>query len=153
MSIGIKKTLPILAITLLGLGVAAGQSAAVSPTVIHIDLMDPSSGPSRKSMMIKTDRQSVKAGPVTFMVSNDSKNLVHEMIVVSVADPNTPLPYDLKDDRVIESKIKDLGEASDLPPGTKKTLTLMLKPGDYILMCNQPAHYKTGMKANLTVTP
>jgi uncharacterized cupredoxin-like copper-binding protein len=70
-----------------------------------------------------------------------------------VADPNTPLPYDLKHDRVIESKIKDLGEASDLPPGTKKTLTLMLKPGDYILMCNQPAHYKTGMKANLTVTP
>ena len=153
MSIGIKKTLPILAITLLGLGVAAGQSAAASPTVIHIDLMDPSSGPSMKSMMIKTDRQSVKAGPVTFMVSNDSKNLVHEMIVVSVADPNTPLPYDLKHERVIESKIKDLGEASDLPPGTKKTLTLMLKPGDYILMCNQPAHYKTGMKANLTVTP
>jgi uncharacterized cupredoxin-like copper-binding protein len=40
----------------------------------------------------------------------------------------------------------------DLPPGTKKTLTLTLKPGNYILMCNQPDHYKTGMKANLSVT-
>ena len=119
---------------------------------MHVDLMDPSSGPSIKSMMIKTDQQSVKAGPVTFMVSNDSKNLVHEMLVVSVADPKTPLPYDRKDDRVIESKIKDLGEASDLPPGRKKTLTLTLKPGDYILMCNQPAHYEAGMTANLTVT-
>ena len=74
------------------------------------------------------------------------------MIVVSVADPNTPLPYDRKDDRVIESKIKDLGEASDLPPGTKKTLSLTLKPGNYILICNQPGHYKTGMKASLIVT-
>ncbi len=152
MPLGITKTLPILSITVLALGVPAGQSAGASPTVVHVDLMDPSTGPSVKSMMIKTDRQSVKAGPVTFMVSNDSKNLVHEMIVVSVTDPNTPLHYDLKDDRVIESKIKDLGEASDLPPGQKKTLTLALKPGTYILMCNQPAHYKTGMKVNLTIT-
>lgn len=152
MQLGITKKLSILAFALLGPGVAMGQAAGVSPAVVHVDLMDPSSGPTVKSMMLKTDRQSVKAGPVTFMVSNDSKDLVHEMIVVSVADPNTRLPYDLKDDRVIESKIKDLGEASDLPPGTKKTLSLTLKPGDYILMCNQPAHYKTGMKANLTVT-
>ena len=152
MRLGITKTLPILTITLLGLSVAAGQATGTSQAVVHVDLMDPSSGPSIKSMMIKTDQQSVKAGPVTFMVSNDSKNLVHEMLVVSVADPKTPLPYDRKDDRVIESKIKDLGEASDLPPGRKKTLTLTLKPGDYILMCNQPAHYEAGMTANLTVT-
>lgn len=138
-----------LALALFG-STVAGQT--VPPAVVRVDLMDPSSGPSVKSMMIKTDQQSVKAGPVKFLVSNDSKSLVHEMIVVSVADPNTPLPYDRKDHRVIESKIKDLGEASDLPPGTKKTLTLTLKPGKYILMCNQPDHYKSGMKANLTVT-
>ncbi len=152
MRLGIRKTLAILAFTLLGPSVAAGQAAGASPAVVHVDLMDPSSGPSIKSMMLKTDQQSVKAGPVTFMVSNDSKNLVHEMIVVSVAEPNMPLPYDPKANRVIESKIKDLGEASDLPPGTKKTLTLTLKPGHYLLICNQPGHYKAGMKANLTVT-
>jgi uncharacterized cupredoxin-like copper-binding protein len=152
MRVGIRKTLPILAFALLGPSVAAGQATGASPAIVHVDLMDPSSGPSTKSMMIKTDQQSVKAGPVTFMVSNDSKNLVHEMIVVSVTDPETPLPYDAKDNRVIESKIKDLGEASDLPPGTKQTLTLTLKPGAYILLCNQPTHYKAGMKANLTVT-
>ena len=153
MPIGIRKTLPILAFTLLGPSLVAGQAAAASPAVVHVDLMDPSSGPSIKSMMIKTDQQRVKAGPVTFMVSNDSKNLVHEMIVVAVAEPNTPLPYNQKDNRVIESKIKDLGEASDLPPGHKKTLTLTLKPGNYILICNQPEHYKAGMRTNLTVTP
>ena len=68
------------------------------------------------------------------------------MIVVRVARPNSSLPYDQKANRVIESKIRDLGEASDLEPGQKKTLRLVLKPGDYLLVCNQPGHYKSGMK-------
>ena len=95
---------------------------------------------------------SVKAGPVVFDVSNDSKTQVHEVIVVAVANPDAPLPYDKKDDRVNESKIADLGEASDLQPGEKKTLRLTLKPGNYELICNQPDHYKSGMKASLVVT-
>ncbi len=140
-----------LVLALLG-SIVAGRASAASPAVVHVDLMDPSSGPSVASMRIKTDQATVKAGPVKFLVSNNSKNLVHEMIVVAVAEPNTPLPYDQKDNRVIESKIKDLGEASDLPPGTKKTLTLTLKPGHYLLICNQPGHYKAGMRTNLTVT-
>lgn len=139
-------------LTLFG-SIAAEEATGASPAVVHVDLMDPSSGPSIKSMMIKSDQQSVKAGPVTFMASNDSKSLVHEMIVVSMAQPNMPLPYDRKDDRVIESKIKDLGEASDLRPGEKKALSLTLKPGNYILMCNQLGHYKAGMKTGLLVTP
>ncbi len=143
--------LSVSALTLLG-SIVAGQAAGASPAVVHVDLMDPSSGPSIKSMMIKTDQASVKGGLVKFIVSNNSKNLVHEMIVVSVAEPNVPLPYARKDDRVIESKIKDLGEAPDLRPGEKKTLSLMLNPGNYLLICNQPAHYKAGMKASLTVT-
>ena len=132
--------------------IASAQAAGVSPTIVHVDLMDPSTGPSVKSMTLKADRTTVKAGPVKFLVSDNSKTLVHEMIVVSVANPNAVLPYDKKDNRVMESKIKDLGEASDLPPQTKKTLTLTLKPGDYLLICNQPGHYKAGMRVNFTVT-
>ena len=150
MRFGRTGTPPALALALFG-SIVAGQASAASPAVVHVDLMDPSTGPSIASMMIKTDQASVKAGPVKFLVSNNSKTLVHEMIVVAVAESNTPLPYDQKDNRVIESKIKDLGEASDLPPGQKKTLTLTLKPGNYILICNQPGHYKGGMRTNLTV--
>jgi len=141
-----------LAAMLLGLS-AAATAAAQSPTVVHVDLMDPSTGPEVKSMGIKADPQSVKAGPVVFDVSNDSKTLVHEMIVVAVARPDSPLPYDQKTHRVIESKIRDLGEASDLKPGEKKTLRLVLKPGNYLLMCNQPDHYMSGMRTDLLVTP
>ncbi len=140
-----------MALTLLASSGLAAATAA-SPSVVHVDLMDPSTSPSIKSMMIKTNVPSVKAGPVVFDVSNDSKTLVHEMIVVAVANPHAPLPYDKKDDRVNESKIADLGEASDLQPGEKKTLRLTLKPGEYELICNQPGHYELGMKSSLVVT-
>ena len=152
MSVRTRKLRSALAAVFFGLG-AAAYAAAASPTVVHVDLTDPSTDPSIKGMVIKADRTNVKAGPVLFEVSNDSKNLVHEMIVVAVSRPDATLPYDGKDGRVIELKIQDLGEASDLQPGEKKTLRLTLKPGSYILMCNQPNHYKAGMRTNLVVGP
>ena len=140
-------------VTVVLLGVSAvAHATGGSPAVVHVDLMDPSTNASIKDMMIKTDAKEVRAGRVIFQVSNDSKDLVHEMIVVSVANPLAPLPYDRADNRVDESKIDDLGEAPDLKPGEKKTLQLTLKPGNYILMCNQPDHYKSGMETRLVVT-
>lgn len=152
MLFGKRITLPILALPLL-FSSAAGHATGQTPAIVHVDMMDPSTNPSITSMMLKTDAKNVKAGPVEFEVSNDSKDLVHEMIVVSVANPGARLPYDRKDSRVIESKIEDLGEASDLNPGEKKILKLTLKPGSYLLICNQPNHYKAGMRTNLLVTP
>jgi uncharacterized cupredoxin-like copper-binding protein len=53
---------------------------------------------------------------------------------------------------VIEKRIHHLGEISDLKPGAKGTMTLDLKPGSYVVICNQPGHYKAGMMTALTVT-
>ena len=119
----------------------AALAAGPTPSVVKVDMTDSTVDPSLKNMVMKAEPQTVKAGPVTFEVSNRSKSLIHEMIVVSVSDPSSPLPYDDKANRVIESKIKHLGEASDLKPGTKKTLKLTLKPGSYLLICNQAGHY------------
>ena len=132
---------------------AAAHAATGSPTVVHVDLMDPSTSPSVKQMMIKADTKEVPAGPVVFQVSNDLKTLVHEMLVVPVAGPRAALPYDRAADRVDEAKIKSLGETSDLKPGEKKTLQLTLAAGNYRLFCNQPGHYKNGMRTSLVVTP
>jgi hypothetical protein len=41
------------------------DATAQSPAVVHVDLMDPSTGPSVKSMRIKVDPESVKAGAVS----------------------------------------------------------------------------------------
>ncbi len=148
----ISRQVPLVLLSLVG-ATATGRAATAPPAVVHVEMMDPSSSPSVKRIMIKTDGQKVKAGPVTFEVTNELKDLVHEMIVVSVDKPNAALPYDKKEDRVYESKIKDLGEASDLKAGEKESLRLTLKPGNYELNCNQPDHYMSGMKTNLIVTP
>ena len=63
-----------------------------------------------------------------------------------------PLPYDDQEGRVIEKRIKDLGEVSDLPPSKSGSLTVRLVSGNYLLICNQPNHYKAGMWTKLTVT-
>ncbi|WP_245490386.1 hypothetical protein [Mesorhizobium sp. M7A.F.Ca.US.011.01.1.1] len=44
-------------------------------------------------MGIKALPEAVKAGEVTFKVKNDSKDTVHEMIVMYHADPGKPLSY------------------------------------------------------------
>ena len=110
----VSKKLPLLILTVL---VSTATGRAATPTIVHVDLMDPSTSPSVKDMTIKADEQSVKAGPVTFMVSNDSRNLVHEMIVVSVDKPDAPLPYDKKDDRVIE--VEDQGSRRSVGSGPR----------------------------------
>ena len=73
------------------------------------------------------------------------------MIVVRKAAKTTELPYSEKQARVIESRIRRLGEISDLKPGASGSLTLNLKPGYYMLICNQPGHYKAGMKVRFEV--
>jgi len=102
-------------------------------------------------MGIKLSSQTVPAGLVKFEVTNDSKSMVHEMVVSPVNDEKTPLPYSEKDVKVDEDAAGHLGEVAELEPGQKGGLTLTLKPGKYILYCNIPGHYALGMWTVLTV--
>ncbi len=104
-------------------------------------------------MSIRTDTNTVKAGEVTFDVTNWSRSLVHEMLVVAVDNAEAPLPYDYNKDEVVESQVKMLGETNELEPNASKALTLDLKPGHYLLICNVPGHYASGMQTDFTVTP
>ena len=109
-------------------------------------------GDMKMAMMgIKLDGSTVPAGKVTFDVQNISKETVHEMLVAPVTDENTVLPFNEKEGRVDEEVVKDLGEVSELEPGKSGSLTLALKPGNYILYCNIPGHYMAGMWTMLTV--
>ena len=103
-------------------------------------------------MSLRTNVTSVKAGKVTFDVTNLSRSIVHEMIVVAVENPNAPLPYDYNSGQIPEKQVKMLGETSEMEPNAEKTITLDLKPGAYLLICNVPGHYQAGMWTPLTVT-
>lgn len=100
---------------------------------------------SKATMGISATPETVKPGMVTFEVLNSSKDQIHEMIVAKLANPNKPLPYLADEDRVDEDKEGDLGEVSELDPGQSGALRIEMKPGTYILYCNVPGHYVTGM--------
>jgi uncharacterized cupredoxin-like copper-binding protein len=146
---------------------AAGASAALADATVNVSLRDTGGAMdlSKNMMMgmgmkadmknapmsIVLDKKAVPAGKVTFDVKNDSKDMVHEMLVSPVAGQSAVLAYVDTENRVDEEKSGDLGEVSELDPGKAGALTLELKPGLYLLYCNVPGHYMAGMWATLTV--
>lgn len=100
---------------------------------------------------IKLDHSHVKQGKITFHIVNDSVTEKHEMVIVS--KPAGSMPYDAKTKKVIEKKVKSFGEVADLKAGAKGQLTVNLKAGDYVLICNIPGHFMDGMHVDFTVTP
>ncbi len=104
------------------------------------------------TMGITPDQTTVSAGEVTFVVTNDSTWMIHEMIVAPVADVNTPLPYSDDAMDVDEDAAGALGEVPETDPGMSGSVTFHLSPGTYILFCNIPGHYAMGMWTTITVT-
>jgi uncharacterized cupredoxin-like copper-binding protein len=119
---------------------------------VNVLLEDASEGGNLSGMKMTATPGSVKTGRITIHATNKSEGLVHEVIVVRPPTNDAPLPYDDKEGKVVEKRIKDLGEISDLPPGRSGSITLRLGPGHYLLICNQPNHYKAGMWTTLIVT-
>jgi uncharacterized cupredoxin-like copper-binding protein len=127
------------------------------PSMMGYGMMNPGmmmgQGMMGGMMSIRLDKQTVKVGAVTFDVTNWSRSVLHEVLVVSVDSPTAPLPYDYPQARVPEDQVKVLGEAGDLQPNVSKTFELTLTPGSYLLICNLPGHYAAGMAVSLSVTP
>jgi uncharacterized cupredoxin-like copper-binding protein len=144
---------PILSILCSLLLVVAGAAgAATTAETLGIKLQDPSTDSSIAHMRIVLDQDTIKPGRVILQAENQSKNLVHE-VIIGRDDGAKQLPMDAKHDRVIESRVRRLGEIADLAPGKTGKLSLNLKPGNYVLFCNQPGHYHDGMVTRLTVAP
>ena len=150
--------------------IALGQ-AAFAGTTVHVSLWDKgatsmdmmdSAKPMGMAMMgadmhkvtmgITLDTATLSTGEVTFEAVNDSKDLIHEMVISPVADPAVALPFLMDEMKVDEDAAGHLGEVAELEPGKSGALTVTLKPGTYILYCNIPGHYMMGMWVLLTVT-
>jgi uncharacterized cupredoxin-like copper-binding protein len=100
---------------------------------------------------VVADKQVVRAGKVTFEVTDASAGTIHEMLVGKVKDGNELLPYAPDENRINEDTFKSLGEVSELDPGKAGTLTLDMTPGTYVLFCNIPGHFMAGMWTVLKV--
>jgi len=106
---------------------------------------------SKATMGITVDSNNIPAGEVTLVAINDSKVLIHEMLIAQVLSTYSPLPYDTAKQRVDEDAAHSLGEVSELDPGQTGALRITLKPGTYILLCNVPGHYAMGMWTTIVV--
>lgn len=104
-------------------------------------------------MGVTLDQTTVAAGKITFAATNDSKGIIHEMLVAPVPEGATELPYITDENRVDEEAAHYLGEVSELDPGKSGELTVELGAGTYIVFCNVPGHFISGMWTLLTVTP
>ena len=102
-------------------------------------------------MGMKVDMAEVPAGDVTFNLTNDSTVMDHEMMVLPVEDATKQLPYDADKMQVDEEAAGTLGEVAETEPGKTGTVTLSLKPGNYLLFCNMPGHYVMGLWTMITV--
>ena len=161
--ISLPKLATILVLALAFISFSTAASAA--PSMIKVTLFDLGSratmgtdlgmtmgGDMSKAVMkIAATPAFAKAGDVTFEVTNNSKDLIHEMILVKLKDKNTALPYVAADSKVNEDAAGHLGEVSELDPGKTGSLTLKLEPGTYMLFCNIPGHYMAGMWTTVTV--
>ena len=95
----------------------------------------------------------IKAGMVLFKVMNRSANLVHEFLVLRTdLDPGA-FPMKDQGNKVDETKIQGIKELGDLEPSKSGQMKMTLKPGTYVLFCNEPGHFKAGMVTKLVVAP
>lgn len=124
-----------------------------TPMVTGLAYGTPNLDMSKATMGITATPAVAKAGKITFKVKNSSKDTIHEMIVMYRANSKDPLPYIADENRVDEDKAGDKGEVSELDPGASGSLTVDLKPGKYVLICNVPGHFVSGMWTEFTVNP
>ena len=121
------------------------------PTTIDVSLLE---------RAISARPSKVKAGKVSFNVSNLG-GTKHELVVIRTELAATDLP--VLDNGAVNEKGKDLkviGELRDVQPTQSGELSVKLKPGDHVLICNVVTdlgggetfvHYKEGMRSPLTV--
>lgn len=102
---------------------------------------------------IELGATSAAAGPVTFNISNKGTT-VHELVVFStdLAADKLPMAADGTEVDEAGAGITAVDEVEDIAVGEAASLPVTLPAGHYVLICNLPAHYTSGMRAEFTTT-
>jgi len=97
---------------------------------------------------LKAEPATAPAGPVTFVVTN-AGSVVHSFTVLKTTLAQDKVPADPADPSRVQEGGK-VGTTGQVPAVQTKELTLDLKSGGYVLLCNEPGHYLVGMHAAFT---
>ena len=99
-----------------------------------------------KEWKVAPSARIVRSGSVTFVIRNIGK-LPHNLVVLRTNLAPGKLP-------LAGTRAKEIGRVGRTPvvgPGQTRRLTLTLKAGKYVLICNVPGHYTAGMTASFRV--
>jgi uncharacterized cupredoxin-like copper-binding protein len=91
------------------------------------------------------------AGKVTFDIQNEGPQ-THEFVVFKTDLDPADLPTNT--DGTVDEEgqgVKHIDEVEDIAPCTSESLAMNLAAGNYVLICNLPGHYASGMHTAFTV--
>lgn len=122
-------------------------AAASEPAKVVVKLVDGGNG----HMSLVISPKQIPPGPVEFTIENQSGTIKHEFLFARWQKPDGALPYDEKTQQVQEDAVKGLEGVEDLRPHESVTAQFTLSKGRYVVFCNEPGHYRSGMHADFIV--
>jgi uncharacterized cupredoxin-like copper-binding protein len=135
---------------------AASPAASAKPSTAPVaSVAAGSGGPSVTATLtefkIALGATSAAAGSVTFKITNGGST-VHEFVVfkTDLAADKLPLAADGIEVDENGTGLTLVDEAEDIAIGASPSLSVDLPAGKYVLICNLPAHYTSGMRAAFT---
>ena len=114
----------------------AGACAGTPNGTVRVDLDE---------FKVTAKPSSIDAGPVRFEQRNTGA-VDHELVVIRTGLSPEDLPLDGVE---VDLKAKGLELAArdeKIAKGSTRTLRTTLTAGDYVLICNVPGHYQSGMR-------
>ncbi len=146
--------LVLLAIATFALGACGGDDDDAAAPATPTETASPS--PSAESTVdvtlaewaVTPSASSVNAGDVTFVASNTG-GIEHTLDIIRSDEEPDALP--VEGGIVPESAVDFVGKIEAFPAGETEQATFQLVAGNYILICNLPAHYLAGMRVRFTV--
>lgn len=99
---------------------------------------------------VVADPDSVSPGQVRFLVTNNGR-IDHNFRVIETDLAAGKLPVAAAGVDEEGSGISVIAKISEVGPDDTKTVTADLEAGSYVLICNVPGHYQSGMRVVLQV--
>ena len=100
---------------------------------------------------LEADPASTEAGDVTFTARNRG-DVVHQLLVLQTTRSFDGLPVRKGVVRLDARGITEVGEIPVVAEDDAEALSLTLRAGDYVLICNIASHYSNGMRARFRAT-
>lgn len=103
-----------------------------------------------RSYKIDLSTDQANSGVVTFHITNQASDMMHEFIVIKTDLAPDELPTD-ELGRMEEDKVDIIDAHEDIFFGTTVNMQVNLEPGHYVVVCNLPEHYQAGMATDFNV--